>query len=370
MRILIVDNFYPAFLEAHYRRRPDLADSGHSEQHRALMDTFFGTADSYSHALAALGHEAHEVVSNCTPLQRAWADERGLRIRSRIGRRLLAGWESTVVLAQAAELRPDAILVQLHTPLPTETLRRLHEHARLVVAQLASEEPAAEVLEAFDLVVSSFPHYVERFRARGTPTAYLPLGFDRRVADAVAGIERSLPAVFVGNVGLSQHGRGSRMLEAAARRSPIEFWGYGAGDWPADSPIRRRFHGEAWGLDMYRVLASARIAVNRHIDAAAGFANNMRLFEATGTGALLLTDEAEGLGRLFDLGREAVTYADADDLAEKIAYYLEHEDERARIAAAGRERTLRDHTWDVRMRELEAILNAALETPPGARACA
>lgn len=364
MRILIVDNFYPAFLDAHYGRRPDLADSDYATQHRALMDTFFGTADSYSHALAGLGHDAHEVVSNCVPLQLAWADERGLRVRSRTGGRLSAGWESTVVLAQAAELRPDAILVQLHTPLPAATLRRLHEHARLVVAQLASEEPAPEVLEAFDLVVSSFPHYVERLRRRGMPTAYLPLGFDPRVTAALADVERSRPAVFVGNVGLGQHGRGSRILEAAARRAPIEFWGYGAADWPADSPIRRRFHGEAWGLDMYRVLASARIAVNRHIDAAEGFANNMRLFEATGAGALLLTDDAEVLDRLFDPGREVVTYADADDLAEKIAYYLEHEDERAGIAEAGRERTLRDHTWDVRMRDLEKILRAALEARP------
>ena len=38
--------------------------------------------------------------------------------------------------------------------------------------------------------------------------------------------------------------------------------------------------------------------------------------------------------------------------------YLAHEDERARIAAAGRTRTLRDHTYEIRIRELLGLLEA------------
>jgi spore maturation protein CgeB len=369
MRLLIIDNFYPAFLGAQYGRRPELRHASYDEQRRALMETFFGTADSYSHALTGLGHDAHEVVSNCRPLQEAWAREHGVPLHTRFGRRLRKDWESAVVLAQAEHFRANAILVQLHTPLPIETLVRLRDHAPVVVAQIASEEPSEDVLRAFDLVLTSFPHYVERLRERGIGSAYLPLGFDPRVTDRLGAVERTAPAVFVGNVGLSQHGRGSRVLEQAAREAPIEFWGYGAGDWPEDSPLRQRFHGEAWGIDMYRVLASARIVVNRHIDVAEGHANNMRLFEATGTGGLLLTDQASNLSELFEVGREVVTYADAADLSGKIAHYLEHEEERARIATAGRDRTLRDHTWAVRMRELDTILAPLLEGAPKAAAC-
>jgi spore maturation protein CgeB len=82
----------------------------------------------------------------------------------------------------------------------------------------------------------------------------------------------------------------------------------------------------------------------------------MRLYEATGVGTLLLTDEAKNLGELFEPGREVVTYADADDLAEKVRHYLAHEDERSAVARAGQERTLREHTYAERMRELVAIL--------------
>jgi spore maturation protein CgeB len=82
----------------------------------------------------------------------------------------------------------------------------------------------------------------------------------------------------------------------------------------------------------------------------------MRLFEATGVGAALVTDEASNLGELFDPGREVVTYATADELVERVAHLLEHEDERAAIARAGQERTLREHTYDRRMRDLAEIL--------------
>ena len=52
MRILIIDTCYPAFLRSHYRSAPSLAQASYLEQWRALMDTFFGTADAYLHNLA------------------------------------------------------------------------------------------------------------------------------------------------------------------------------------------------------------------------------------------------------------------------------------------------------------------------------
>jgi spore maturation protein CgeB len=46
------------------------------------------------------------------------------------------------------------------------------------------------------------------------------------------------------------------------------------------------------------------------------------------------------------------------DLVEKIRYYLAHEEERSAIAHAGQERTLKDHTYLQRMKELEQIIEA------------
>ena len=79
VRILIVDTYYPAFLESHYDDRPELEDATYDIQWRALMDRFFGTSDAYSHFLGELGHEAHEVVLNCDHLQPPGRSNTGCR---------------------------------------------------------------------------------------------------------------------------------------------------------------------------------------------------------------------------------------------------------------------------------------------------
>ena len=71
MRVLIIDSFYPTVLRAFYETRPEQERADYRRQWRALMDTFFGAADSYSHNLELLGHEAHELVANAVPVQRA-----------------------------------------------------------------------------------------------------------------------------------------------------------------------------------------------------------------------------------------------------------------------------------------------------------
>jgi hypothetical protein len=356
MRVLIVDTCYPAFLDRHYAERLGLAHAPYDVQWRALMDRFFGTSDAYSHFLGVLGHDAHEVVANCEPLQQAWACERGVRVGKRLG--LFPG--RSLVLAQAEEFRPDVVYVQDLNALGARLLRALRARSSLLVGQIASKAPPARQLAPFDLVLTSFPHFVSRFREHGIGSEYFRIGFDPRVLDHVGSEAQTEKVVFVGGLARGPHTRGNEILEQAARRTPIDFWGYKASRWPANSAIRRRFRGEAWGLDMYRVLARAKIALNRHIDVAEDYANNMRLYEATGVGTLLLTDAKSNLGDLFEPGEEVVTYASEDDLVKMINHYLDHGDERRRIAQAGQERTLREHTYEHRMRELEAILGRYL----------
>ena len=128
---------------------------------------------------------------------------------------------------------------------------------------------------------------------------------------------------------------------------------------PKASPIRRRNQGEVWGIDMYRVLARSRITLNRHIDIAGPWANNMRLYEATGVGPLLITDMKANLGDMFIPSQEVVAYESVGDCVEKVAYYVDHQDEAGVIAAAGQARTLNCHTYADRMRELVRLLGTA-----------
>ncbi|MBI5153126.1 MAG: glycosyltransferase [Parcubacteria group bacterium] len=77
-----------------------------------------------------------------------------------------------------------------------------------------------------------------------------------------------------------------------------------------------------------------------------------RNFEIPGCGGFLLTADADNLGDYYIDGKEIVIFKGVPDLIEKARYYLKHEDERARIAVAGYERTVREHTYKKRFQEL------------------
>ena len=71
----------------------------------------------------------------------------------------------------------------------------------------------------------------------------------------------------------------------------------------------------------------------------------MRMFEATGVGACLVTDYREENALLFDIKNEIVVYKDNDELREKTRWLIDHPAEAKRIAIAGQKRTLRDYTY-------------------------
>jgi spore maturation protein CgeB len=363
MRVLVVDTYYAAFVAAHYAAHPGLAERPYAEQLRSLLDSGFGTSDAYSANLAALGHDAADVVVDCLPLQLAWAREHGMRLvaraaaaPTRLGLLARRAALHRIARAQIRAFDADVVYVQDLWWFDRSELDAIRAEGRLVAGQTASEAPPVERLGGFDLLVTSFPHFVERFRALGIASAYLPIAFHRPVLDRVGPQERAYGAVFVGGVNPRVHPAGTALMERLTAAGLVDVWGYGADELPRDSPILARHHGEAWGLEMYRVLARSRIVVNRHIEAAEGHANNMRLYETTGMGALLLTEDAPNLPELFTPGAEVVTYRSEDELVERLGHLAAHEDERAAIAAAGQERTLRDHTYERRIAELAAIL--------------
>lgn len=364
LKFLILDTYYERFLDSFYAERPDLVAASYEQQWQALMDYCFGTADFYSFNLRKLGHEAEEVVANCTPLQQQWIRENRVRtgglfpFQKALG--IHKGWQLRVLAAQIEKLKPDILYVQDLNWTDVSFLREIQ--VRLIVGQTAYPLHPNLDYRSYDLILTSFPHYVEMFRNYGVRSEYLRIAFEPQVLERLGAVHPTYPVVFVG--GYSAHHRsGSQILEQLANQLPLDFWGYGVEYLPHDSPIRQRYHGEAWGIEMYRILAQSQIALNRHIDIAGCFANNMRLYEATGVGTLLVTDWKDNLHELFEPGREVVTYRDVRECTGLVRYYLDHEDERTAIAKAGQERTLREHTYYHRMEELVDVVDRYLRYP-------
>ena len=87
---------------------------------------------------------------------------------------------------------------------------------------------------------------------------------------------------------------------------------------------------------------------------------NFRTFILPANGVMQICDNKSHLGRLFQLGKEVVGFDTVEEAIELCHYYLEHDDERRQIAAAGWERAIRDYNEEATFRLLEEYVTELL----------
>ena len=110
---------------------------------------------------------------------------------------------------------------------------------------------------------------------------------------------------------------------------------------------------------MYQVLRRSRITLNSHIDLAGREAGNMRLFEATGVGAFLLTDFKDNLHTLFAPDREVAAWRSIEECVKQIEHLSCRRQRPRRIARAGQARTMAQHTYHHRAGEILGFIEGA-----------
>ena len=149
------------------------------------------------------------------------------------------------------------------------------------------------------------------------------------------------------------------LVEAARRRPDLRFV-IGGAQYPESFP---------WTSNIFFVrhlppaehpafFSSSPLTLNvtRRAMASMGFCPSGRLFEAAACGAAIVSDEWDGLEQFFTPGEEILTAHSTADTLSALSLPL---DELRRIANAGRERALSEHTADHRALELEAALERA-----------
>jgi spore maturation protein CgeB len=112
---------------------------------------------------------------------------------------------------------------------------------------------------------------------------------------------------------------------------------------------------------MLNLLHNADITFNLHGSIAGNCAGNLRMFEASGAGSCLVTDNKVNITDLFEPDREIVVYNSSDECIEKIKYLLDHPMERAQIALAGQKRTLEQHNMENRIRKFDNFIQSVLQ---------
>ncbi len=370
LRILIVNTDYGRFLAELYRENPGLERRSYAEQMSVRMQSLFSLADFYSRACRELGHDAREVHPNNVPAQRAWCREQGFhdvpfevaRFRPFRGpfpwihREKNRKWEFAVLREHVKRCRPDVLLNQAMDVYSPAKVAQLRPYVGCLVGQHAAMPlDGARDWSCYDLALSSFPPTVEFLARLGVASHYHKLCFEPSVLPHLSRTEEQYDISFVGSFE-RVHATRIPLLEHLCRKFPTTaIWAPDLTHVPPDSIIHRHYRGTVWGKGMYNVLYNSKITVNEHGDIAP-FANNFRLYEATGVGTLLLTDWKPNLTDMFEPDREVVAYRTIEECAEKAAHYLEHEAERNAVAARGQQRTLSEHTVKHRVEEILALV--------------
>jgi len=143
----------------------------------------------------------------------------------------------------------------------------------------------------------------------------------------------------VGFIGSYERERAESMLYLAKNGISVRLWGYGWSKLVGYHPNLLIENRSLLGDDYAKGLCATRINL--------GFLRKMsrdlqtdRTMEIPACGAFMLAERTGEHLRLFEEDKEAAYFGSNEELLEKVRYYLDHEDERRRIASAGRKRCL------------------------------
>jgi len=108
----------------------------------------------------------------------------------------------------------------------------------------------------------------------------------------------------------------------------------------------------AFGEDYFKEMKRSKICFNNSITNDI----NAKFFEIMGSGSFMLTNYNQEIIDFFDKSVEAdlkaCMYSTDEEIGEKIAYYLEHEEEREAIAKRLYDYVWANHTWESRCKQI------------------
>ena len=142
------------------------------------------------------------------------------------------------------------------------------------------------------------------------------------------------------------------LLEMLARRFDTHLYTYDIGDTEKGILKNVKIHGPLnYYTEMPIMFKSSKINLNGSFRAAKS-AIPMRALDIMGCGGFLLTSVQPEYEDYFDNGKELVMYHSEEEAVELSDYYLKHDDERKKVAAAGYEKVKKAFRYEDRFNEM------------------
>ncbi len=403
-RFVKITTYYKVFLDDFYSRHPDTAPLSYDDHLALLMSECFGWADFFKHHHKALGNEAFEIIANDPLLQSKWAGEHGTKS---------SGWN--LIVEQLKELKPDVIFLQDSISLGGAHLAELKKEVpsiRKIIGWCCSPYNAETLsnFRYFDFAFGCSPLFVNNLTDAGVKTYQFNHAFEARLLDKLPAITPDTDIMFLGSfiAAADFHDERIKLIDSLLRttldikvyasltRLPwytlmLRKFGYyisslliksGLKDvvssvealrksaqlhaaprntvYP-DSFYKKIINKQYFGLEMLKLLSRGRTGLNNHGGVAGDFAANSRMYEVTGLGRCLLTDNKKNIGELFVPDEEIVVYSSVEECVEKATWLSRNPDRAKEIGRKAQQRILKEHTFAHRVHYLDTIIRKELE---------
>ncbi len=268
------------------------------------------------------------------------------------------------------DLKPDFIL---HTKneLPAEVFYDLRKYTKIVQWYPDPVIPdwLPVYVKASDIFFTMSEGLVEEFKKINPNTFWLSQAFEPsffEVKELTLKDKKTFTAdvAFVGNLGskaqyLARRGALEKVINAGFN---LKWWGPKI-PWKISNipliygKLGRTYEGKfIWGEEYAKVTKLSKIFLA--FDSMPHIRKSMsaRMYTAVGCGAFYMCQHVEGIEEVLLPDKEIVTFQSEEEMIEKIRFYLPKEDLRKKIAEAGQKRVLKEHTYEIRIREMLSII--------------
>lgn len=269
----------------------------------------------------------------------------------------------------------DVLMVDACPPYHPDWLRGIPAFKVLRVADgpLAAYDRDFAYAHAYDLVLYHSPAYSRDLEmdaklcyVGAKRTAFWPLGvFDAAFTpsmseDDLFALERDIDVVFVGALHLGKMPLIAQVKRAFGSRCRV----HGLTSFKKNLYFNVKYGLPGWVRPIPQsayipLYQRAKIGFNLH-NRGKYTVGSYRLYELPANGVMQISDGDEYLGAFFDVGNEIVSYANTDELIEKIRFYLANEAERTRIAHNAYRRVMRDYRIRTLLHKAAGIITQAM----------
>jgi spore maturation protein CgeB len=388
LKIAFLSSIYPAHAEKIYRENPSLRNKTTNEQMEFILWHALSSYTRWNEYLGKQGFEVLYFVHNLSYVELKWADENQFCPKKenkifQIGIEKIKRFNPDIIYC-------DCPLFYLHSNFLNELIYNLAKRPKLV-AWYGANCGDEETFRFFDLTLSNSKHLVNELCKKEIHADFLQHSFEPAVLDKIRIPAKRINKLgFFGNLDtytpdfeernklllkISDIGNVLQVYGTLHKPKPLERIKYSAiksrhnfsrivkkiyplkrietwsqienlppNPWLLDKKFTQQVKPPLFGHMMLQTLSNYQLAFNYHNKHTGNYACNMRLFEATGIGCCLLTDQKSDIHSIFEPDSEIVTYSSPEEAISKAKCLIREPKLAREIAHAGQKRTLTHYT--------------------------